>query len=174
MIPTVHYSGEGEGEATQQKEKEKFVGVICMSNIFSVMLAVDFGVMCSIIFRLTISAMWPMTSLAVVLVEGYIIFAMTIWALVLAITLLISDTFNTRPVEGMFIHLNRPVRNANMSQSSPAMGLTSAAPVNLKLCFYIKFPDKCNLFRNLQTFSFSFSLYVGKRRRRSYPAEAKQ
>ena len=121
------------------------------------MLAVDFGVMCSIIFRLTISAMWPMTSLAVVLVEGYIIFAMTIWALVLAITLLISDTSNTRPVEGMFIHLNRPVRNANMSQSSPAMGLTSAAPVNLKLCFYIKFPDKCNLFRNLQTFSFSFS-----------------
>ena len=147
MIPTVNYSGEGEGEATQQKEKEKFVGVICMSNIFSVMLAVDFGVMCSIIFRLTISEMWPMTSLAVVLVEGYIIFAMTIWALVLAITLLISDP----PVEGMFIHLNRPVRNANMSQSSPAMGLTSAAPVNLKLCFYIKFPDKCNLFRNLQT-----------------------
>ena len=118
--------------------------------------------------------MWPMTSLAVVLVQGYIIFAMTIWALVLAIKLLISDTSNTRPVEGMFIHLNRPVRNANMSQSSPAMGLTSAAPVNLKLCFYIKFPDKCNLFRNLQTFSFSFSLYVGKRRRRSYPAEGTQ
>ena len=65
--------------------------------------------------------------------------------------IVISDTSNTRPVEGMFIHLNRPVRNANMSQSSPAMGLTSAAPVNLKLCFYIKFPDKCNLFRNLQT-----------------------
>ena len=106
-----------------------------MSNIFSVMLAVDFGVMCSIIFRLTISAMWPMTSLAVVLVEGYIIFGMTIWALVSAITLLISDpppnsksNSNTRSVEGMFIYLNMPVRNANMSQSSPAMGLTSAAP----------------------------------------------
>ena len=38
---------------TVLRRRRSFVGVICTSNIFSVMLAVDFGVMCSIIFRLT-------------------------------------------------------------------------------------------------------------------------